>query len=298
LQVESWTLDDYKAAMQNASFAEDVEPSLSGLCGDEDEKLESKFYLAGHSARWMFALTVSEVLNSVCEHISRLADLKHVMKAVGTKHKHHAVNHLLFDDGTKLVSQYVTRLIAEKYSLQFVSQARKSALASNPSFDGWIFEADFLIHVKLAEESHVPLSMCDEQGNGVFWNVAKIDSFDTIESWSPTELKNDSWIIPQRWNQGCYDAVHYVGDGVVRFIQVTRAHHHSLKLKHPVLFLKKLVESTNILITTVEMVFILDKEAMFVEGFVKFKVDAPIGQWEDFASAVREDCLCYGFART
>ena len=55
------------------------------------------------------------------------------------------------------------------------------------------------------------------------------------------ELQNGTWIMPGKWNQGCFDAIYYHSVGVVDVIQVTIAKKkHDYKLAHLKTFLENL----------------------------------------------------------
>jgi len=116
-------------------------------------------------------------------------------------------------------------------------------LTKNPSYDGWIMEADFMVQLRLAKDGH-PFSLVDFQNPGsrnTLWQAAKRAHFTKVEEVEGmTGLGDFTWLLPTAWNQGGYDAVQLLPGNGVRFVQVTRANSHSLKLKYVVLLLEAL----------------------------------------------------------
>jgi len=102
----------------------------------------------------------------------------------------------------------------------------------------------------------------------------------------------DNWLIPQRWNQGCYDAIH-LSCGVVQFCQVTRAESHTCNAKYAVQMLDQL-EKVKYKISKIEIVVVLPSDANHEEFKLK-----PEGSWGKFKQKVNlNDCLIYGLCRT
>jgi hypothetical protein len=75
------------------------------------------------------------------------------------------LNHLFgtYLDQTKekpfIISEYVTKILTDRCKASFICQAYRSNLSCNPSFDGWIFEADFLFQLRMAELYRTPLQL-------------------------------------------------------------------------------------------------------------------------------------------
>lgn len=71
--MPSWTIDEYKKALEKEDFRQIVESKL----GDGEnltEKIMNKYFLAGGSARWMFDFTPEEVLYVIDEKIKEVGD--------------------------------------------------------------------------------------------------------------------------------------------------------------------------------------------------------------------------------
>ena len=45
-------------------------------------------------------------------------------------------------------------------------------------------------------------------------------------------MKVNDYLVPKRWNQGCYDLLQILADGVVQFVQITMAETHSFKIRY------------------------------------------------------------------
>jgi hypothetical protein len=60
---------------------------------------------------------------------------------------------------------------------------------------------------------------------------------------SVEHLVASSWLLPEKWNQACFDAIFYRSTGCIDIIQVTRNKKHKYKFRHLVPFLKKLSNS-------------------------------------------------------
>ena len=65
---------------------------------------------------------------------------------------------------------------------------------------------------------------------------------DDLLKLKPEHLTSGKWMWPQRWNQGCFDAVQICDDRQINFVQVTRASVHGMKLRFIVTFLNNLAK--------------------------------------------------------
>jgi hypothetical protein len=118
----------------------------------------------------------------------------------------------------------------------------KSTLIHNPSFDGWIFEGDFLFQLRMSEEHSTDLTLKDfNTGHDMSWGKPK----KRIEFLKESELNDEvltenTWLVPKLWNQGCYDVVQILANNSIHFVQVTRSKSHDLKLRYIVQLLNNL----------------------------------------------------------
>jgi hypothetical protein len=256
-QMPSWSLEEYTSAYSHVMMKHSITTEIlpENEVQDEDEKvkdekdkdkekLQDKFFVAGGSARWMFQFTVNEVIADIEMHVSRIgSDLTLLMNGLLGERSNTSISHLFCVFNTKeafIVSEFATRSIAEKCEAAFLIQARNSSLAiSNPTFDGWIFEAEFIYKLRskeitvLFESSALALPVASKYR---FCNLP-----DIVDVKLPASLDN-VWFVPSKWNQACFDVVQALPDGGFRFIQVTKSLEHTLKLKYIVLFLNRFIE--------------------------------------------------------
>jgi len=279
--MSSWKLEEYSKAYENQEFRDSI-PDIFLPGDDLEEKISDKYYLAGGCARWMFERTVREVFDEIKTHLSRIGtDMNLLLNGFEGIRADSSVSHLFSiyaNDEVFLVSEHVTRMLAEKCEAEFLVRAMRSSLGKNPSFDGWIFEADFLLQVRLAANSNL-------KSFTVFPKVAKtpeswiVDSlqyFDRVVDMTvPAEWKSNVWFIPRKWNQPCFDAVQLLPKHGFRFIQVTRSKTHSLKLKYIVEFLSRFA-----IVESLEICYVLPNEAEYKE-FEPKKAEGTLGGYFD-----------------
>jgi len=171
-----------------------------------------------------------------------------------------SVSHLLQinERGSFLVSQHVAREIALKCELTFVTMAKAYA-GSNPAFDGWIFEMDFMVQIR----SNLMIEWKDENKKPASWSPGLLIRFLDPDELKQYDLKDkDAWLIPRRWNQGGYDAI-YVSKGLVRFIQVIAAKTHNFKPWYMLQALQAITDGQEPA-PKQEAVFLVPKHAMAV----------------------------------
>ena len=148
-------------------------------------------------------------------------------------HKHpESINTLqaMFKNKTKGTSYYpyytfVSRFVMLRVMLRckvevFKSLNQISELERNPSFDGWVFEFDFLYSVRKAAVTPTASSICVQQfmkynvltahtlkmtEKNHHWNVRSVVLSDQLLS---VDDFDGLFIIPDRWNQGGWDAIY------------------------------------------------------------------------------------------
>jgi hypothetical protein len=255
--MPSWSLQQYASACGDDSFYQSVQSRL----GDEEskeEKLSNKFFVAGASARWMFSFSSDRLINDeIPTYVRKVTDIKLLLNGMGGDLSDTAVNHLCMVNKDRkgfVVSEFAMRLLAEKCEQSFIAEA--SAFAKkfkNPAFDGWVFELDFLLRVRLADESDHPIVVFDGKAEEQ-WTVSSRESFDKSSDLEQIALADGMWLVPKRWNQGGYDAVQVLSSGL-RFVQVTRGATHSLKLDYFVKLITEAVKQRQV--TSVEVLFVV-----------------------------------------
>jgi len=73
--MSGWTLEEYKFACKDDNFRQSIESKLDSdaLALTIDEKIEAKFDIAGHSARWMFNYGTKFVISQVNSAVERIS---------------------------------------------------------------------------------------------------------------------------------------------------------------------------------------------------------------------------------
>eukprot|EP01124_Arcella_intermedia_P007446 TRINITY_DN14560_c0_g4_i3.p1 TRINITY_DN14560_c0_g4~~TRINITY_DN14560_c0_g4_i3.p1 ORF type:complete len:406 (+),score=106.18 TRINITY_DN14560_c0_g4_i3:669-1886(+) len=286
-----------KTTVQEENDEKEIEKELL------KKRLMNKYYYAGGSVRWMFGCTQNELIEDIDQNIQKVSDMKNMSAALTGNKSKLAVNHLYMitaDNHQFFISEYVARLLAEKCEKSFIIEACNSTLAKkNPTFDGWLFEADFLMQLRLVNQNNEKLTLInfqepiltqihlDVKFRYFFLDVKDIKDY-------KNDLKENVWLIPNRWNQGCYDAVQLTKNGV-RVFQVTRAKSHSLKLQYIVQLLDILVEACYIF-DSIEIAFIIP------DDFDSFKIKIPLGNLGNYEKYLKQtdviEFFIYGLKRT
>lgn len=271
------------------------------LLFDKNRWLEEKYDVAGKNARWLFGYHMEKVFKEIdfcfdaCDTcIDDIIDNK-----IGERSKN-VVNTLraaiILDNGTityEFISRYVLR-----HALKLKINDRKfmealtafAKVKNNPSFDGWVLEFDFLHQLRLCMQRHEPITLTSlwkqTLRNGavptpqpkpvkIEWKVSHMRSFkniDEIASLNPTVFCDGMFLLPTKWNQGGFDAVHLTksadGTYIVRFIQVTGGAKHSWKG----VYYKQMasaISRSGVKVSSYEVVFMIAVED-------KFKIISPV----------------------
>eukprot|EP00471_Norrisiella_sphaerica_P001679 CAMPEP_0184485414 /NCGR_PEP_ID=MMETSP0113_2-20130426/7028_1 /TAXON_ID=91329 /ORGANISM="Norrisiella sphaerica, Strain BC52" /LENGTH=630 /DNA_ID=CAMNT_0026866849 /DNA_START=111 /DNA_END=2001 /DNA_ORIENTATION=- len=257
-RIAAWKKEQILKACQNANFCKTIESKIGGNPNEDIvDRVLRKYYYAGHSARWMFARTIDEVVSEIESKMESVQNESDLFGLKGGERAREAVNHLFAvveGHGGKKVrtftSEHVVKQVAWKLGSEVVKYAYNvAATLRNPSFDGWVVEMDFLNQVKLAHEKQNEFKVTNKEGRDEKWAVKHVVRFmgdenlkDSLELKNlqeefknTRELKtnNHFWLVPTKWNQGAFDAIYICTMGkrlVVTFIQVTNSSKHSLKM--------------------------------------------------------------------
>jgi hypothetical protein len=246
--VGSWDMAGYLKAIKNDKFWSSVErafPSQETRTYEARcELVERKYFFAGNCARFMFQYTVSEVIEEINLKIGELSSensdiLNAGQLSVNAIHSLTSASinddfNILATDG--FVSRYAARLIGKTCSLKIIdSLASCSILSHNSAARGWVFEATFFARVRHATELRVYTRQKTrtEKRKPLIWEcpqeaVLRIKQFDPIDF---TKISHDTWLMPIALNNAGYDSAILYTDGLIRFVQVTIAKSHDLKMK-------------------------------------------------------------------
>jgi len=264
LMSYGWRLEEYRAACGDLPLKNTLKLGLDYDTTLEafDEKLTAKYYLAGESALWMFRPT--EVANREIEDSIKSANNHlELVKGLQGDRSLLTVNHLVTtirvnnEDCSMLTSEYITKKLVQRFEIQFLTElTRFSSKQPNTSLDGWVFQMDFLKRVELASKKKELLRLTKTGGKNEDWKVEHYHEYREPEELEGFDLKTNSWFIPTKINQGCFDALQLLvpkkRQAILRVVQITVAKTHSLKLRFIVPVLKALK-----IITNLEMVIVV-----------------------------------------
>ncbi|EGZ07091.1 hypothetical protein PHYSODRAFT_319651 [Phytophthora sojae] len=207
---------------------------LTPPCEDRVALVEKKFYVAGGSARMMFAVMTSRAMASLDIALMSVGSLKSFAEFDTGVLSGGLVNRLLalYRDGMnkiqqRIVSSYAVRELSIKLGPDILKAV--SLLQMNPSMDGFIFEGWVIGCL-----AHGPLILKQlASGGNVEWKQYPLVHFDIAQLQLKLQaLSTKQWLVPFKWNQSGYDIVFLdKAEGFVRFVQVTRASKHSFAAK-------------------------------------------------------------------
>jgi hypothetical protein len=290
--VPSWAIDDYASACLLDSFWGNVEAVMdaSAFEGNDDDAvdngagalssglndggaplspsrrvcLESKFFIAGHCARWMFGLLTSDVLKDIQVHIEKVDSIASLLDNDMGESALRQINHLRAtlasrggrESGNTFVSEYVARTLSQRGDVDVKFMVSLNAFANrsgNRTFVGWCVEFDFLMQLRKGAEAAGggAIKLILEDTSEVSWSVNRCLWFDKVTDVAAlADLAAGDWLIPRRFNQGTFDAVQLVEEiaagakrRTVRFVNVTCAERHDLKSTYFFSMMQALVES-------------------------------------------------------
>ncbi|CAM6100261.1 unnamed protein product [Calypogeia fissa] len=266
--VDSWSWDDYIHAVKNEDFFKNIRGRLdSSGCEDcedftsREDLLKSKYFFAGGCPRLMFDYTTAEVMDIFEIAVAGVEDLMlYVKKSQGERSKK-VTNKLLMGSYdvkrgkrlTSITSKYAATLVAQLEGPEII-KSLTGVLHSylNASMRGWLVEMWFFASLPREDFTFAV------DGEGTTWPKSIFIDFDPRNI---RKVPDDAvWWKPIRWNEGGYDAVYVERNrNLVRFVQVTTAERHSLKLQYFKAFMEEL--KVHMETKTLEIYFLFqDKE--------------------------------------
>ncbi|KAH9084554.1 hypothetical protein Ae201684P_001796 [Aphanomyces euteiches] len=271
LFVWSWTLEEYLNAINDDEVFEMVSQNLDAPAVLTKKKtmtravmVESKYYYAGGSCRYMFQFNTETVATKLSDAVDALDDAKN--DATSGQRSSLSINRLsgMFkrpnDVGAvyPVISQYAGTLIAVKCGpkaiKRFMSTRRDS---SNPALNGWMLEMVFFASLR-----NGGLDLIDAAGNVIEkWNQSDLiigDKIPKLPSAHPV------WIKSLKWNQGGYDAIMVCKSTQhVRFVQVTSADTHSFHIEDFSEWLNLLsMSQESFEVKKLEIIFVIDQDKL------------------------------------
>jgi hypothetical protein len=303
--VYSWKEEEYHLAVQNDKFYSHVKTALdSGLQIDslldnsvmnsgiqidspsedsvKDVELQirkdfvrSKFYFAGASARCMFSLNTSDVIQHTGISVAFVNDIFQYLQGTLGDQSNNVVNRLfssslaehdIFSRKTSIISRFAGVMLAVKKGPDLIRRLAEFTLHDgNHSMDGWILEMWFF-----ASLCHGGVKLFDtDEKESENWPE---DNFKTLDINSfPPLPETGVWFKPIQWNQGGFDAIFLdKGKGLVRFVQVIGGDTHLFKIEYFYSFLLALGQSPQSFeITCLEIIIVVDQKKRSTFKLVK-----------------------------
>ncbi|TDH71156.1 hypothetical protein CCR75_006587 [Bremia lactucae] len=263
-KLMSRTFEEYEMALKLDEFFEHVKSKFTNTLQpvpweERKQLLEDKYFVA----------------------VTSLTSLRAIPCVVSKKIVHRLFS--CFRDPTGLdtciVSSYVARKYVKILGPDFVQKIATS-LSRNPWMDGQFFELWFFSTLQYGGVQCFKLGDNGETFVHDTWKTNDVPFFDP-KGYIPLN-QTKQWLEPRSWNRGGYDAVYVkssynstgASNGLVRFVQITRADKHSFKAHYLALLLVKL---TNFLRAhqsqTVEVYFVVPKRILPI-----FKLDVDVAQ--------------------
>ena len=249
-EVFSWANADYTAACQAPGgdrFWQHVkgnlgwQPPANGQHRTPQEEqhykatlLDERFFLAGASARWMFAFTTAKLRREIDVVVHRVQNAGAAVGQQEGMRAHDAVNKAYarfqsaFAHGPSvycLVSGRVTRLLGDRCDLNFITTATRHNLPAGT--DGTVFELDFRHHIKQAAQhghgnNFVTVYVHDgQQCRGLRLPVTRVFEFDAVADLPALDIVDGAWFLPLDDCNGGYDFAFYY-NGCLFSLQITK----------------------------------------------------------------------------
>ena len=206
--MPSWTWENYVAACNNDKFYKQVIKYLPEYSSKHD-RLASKFFMAGSSARWMFSFGMQDLEQEIKRQLRRVTNKEWILKDLSDDCCEGAVGHLRSEDKEKsvtFVSQYVMIEVSKTCELSFIKDAyRFLNTHNNPAFKGWVVEFDFLgqLHQALRHNTKVFVRKDNQEFQLPVTEIKYVDPDGDLNGFPLKNVKKHDglWLIPIRWNQ-------------------------------------------------------------------------------------------------
>lgn len=178
------------------------------------------------------------------KYVRKVGDYAVLAAGLSGDYSDRAVGHLIAVDNEGricFVSRAVTRAIVDKCEAQAITMAGNLSVEyqNNGTFDGWVFEFDFLMRLCRAcgvNGTHSVTLTTDRQTSTTkTWQAHRRVPFKLaagVENLSQAYFTTYTWYIPQKVNQGGFDVIMVTGPNSLRFVQLTVSPRYSLKLKY------------------------------------------------------------------
>eukprot|EP01041_Mallomonas_annulata_P014296 gene14296-30421_t len=214
----SWQYEEYKSA------------EYSGALKFEEEDIQDRYYYAGGNIRLMND-TIIKIKATLDQHLSEVDNISYLLSgSVGYSSESAKDSPIaIFYEGsnfvTSVLSQYVGKKLSDTCSEEIIKKCR-NIMSGNQSWQGWVTELEVLGKIQLSSDFRVwnedntceKWSRCDGLSIQEFWHEDDLDK---------NTLAVGQYLIPSKWNHGCYDGVYIVESKKLRILQITRGQSHS-----------------------------------------------------------------------
>lgn len=244
------------------------------------DAMTMKFFFAGGSARFMFAVDIESLQDYLAKECDRVTDWLAFAKGQVAARSTNAINSLMQkfsstkvgeSDKCVAVSKYVMFRAYEGCRDELTKAVSAAADATNnPALLGWAFELSQLDLIHAAYKSqHTTNGVKQSVGNDCFRMSPLYEAHFDGQFIKEQAVQNGTVIWCTKWNQGCFDVAYY-SDNTLITIQFTISQTHSLKLQY-LKILRDALNTVKAKVTTVVHVAVVKTD---VE---QFKFDYPQG---------------------
>ncbi|KAE9098715.1 hypothetical protein PF010_g15457 [Phytophthora fragariae] len=253
----SWSFEDYRQAVQDESFFQAVRSVFPPYHESEDENEKAAKINELLERKYCVADFAQDSLDDVISSVGNRGVTSRLLA------KYHTVSGCRGWYYNCLVSAYVARKLA--VTRGFAMLERIASGCGVNTMNEWLFEGWFLSKLSRQGIEYVEEGLDQLQGQ---WGQSDVLFFDPTKATIGICLDRSTWLTPVQWNQGGYDAV-FVDkpNELVRFVQVTRADHHSYDHRYFVELLDKLAvhnDWKDVQLKKVQLYFVVPREKLSV----------------------------------
>lgn len=256
--MPSWTLDDYLLAMEDEVFFDEIKDIFPqtktsdwiNSIENRQKCIEDKYPLAGTCARWMFDFSELMIQESVQSWFQRIPNFDSfyftgIMFNPALSTLFTLINPNTPEQKIVPVSDYITRVLPRLIHSDTLNEFLRSAYFHtshfNPAFDGWILELDFITAI-IQNNFSQRVKTIGKSDYDQSFVVFDYTYFHSIKNFEVSVFPFNNWYIPERVNQGSFDAVQLLPYNKLRFVQIPRAIRQTINVHYMHAFLVRFNE--------------------------------------------------------
>jgi hypothetical protein len=216
--MDSWLFEEYCQILNKTDIFQNTI--------NNGEELGERYFYAGGSIRLLIDFSQNDTMSMLNRSFEKVQNYSTFFNGITGSYSKDSVNTVMqrHNGKTTPLSNYIVRRLVEKVDMAFIEMA-KNFLTQNEPYQGWIFELEIMIRLK--NNLLIDLNVSPD------WKYGKDASyfyFHDVNDINPDTLRNDTWLIPFKYNFGCIDMMYYHSRGNVDPVQVTSAKNHVYKL--------------------------------------------------------------------